>query len=515
MTAKKSILLIHPPVSKPGEPPAGLALISGALTAGGVDCRVADLNLACMLDLLHGPVIASDTWSRRAVGGMDANLAALRSPALYENHDRYKRAVVDVNRVLNIAGQASNVSLSLSNYSSPDLSPVRSADLILAAERFAENPFFVSFEQRLAHLFSVKLPDIVGLSVNFMSQALCAFSIAGYVRKRFPGIRIVMGGGLVTSWMQIPGFDNPFGGLIDDLVNGPGEAALLSMCGGDADALPPGERYDYSGFPVSQYLSPIPVIPYITARGCYWRKCRFCPERSENTGYQPQPVPEILAGVNRLAGQAQPEQRSPGLIHFLDNALSPKFLKSLIANPPGMPWYGFVRITEHLTDMDFVRGLKQSGCVMLKLGVESGDQMVLDALEKGMDLSTASKALHALKAAGIAAYVYLLFGTPAEDVDSARKTLDFTLAHAETIDFLNLAVFNLPAHSEDAASLETMDFYEGDLSLYREFIHPKGWDRNRVRRFLAKEFTRPSPIRRIIASDPPFFTSNHAAFLVR
>ena len=42
MTSKKSILLIHPPVSKPCEPPAGLALLSGALTAAGIDCRVAD-----------------------------------------------------------------------------------------------------------------------------------------------------------------------------------------------------------------------------------------------------------------------------------------------------------------------------------------------------------------------------------------------------------------------------------------------------------------------------------------
>ena len=78
MTSKKTILLIHPPVSKPCEPPAGLALLSGALTAAGIDCRVADLSLECMFDLLHAPVISSDTWSRRAVGGLGANLAALR-----------------------------------------------------------------------------------------------------------------------------------------------------------------------------------------------------------------------------------------------------------------------------------------------------------------------------------------------------------------------------------------------------------------------------------------------------
>ena len=62
---------------------------------------------------------------------------------------------------------------------------------------------------------------------------------------------------------------------------------------------------------------------------------------------------------------------------------------------------------------------------MLKLGLESGDQDVLDALGKGIDLATAARALAALKQAGIGTYVYLLFGTPAEDRASALKTLAF------------------------------------------------------------------------------------------
>jgi hypothetical protein len=92
--------------------------------------------------------------------------------------------------------------------------------------------------------------------------------------------------------------------------------------------------------------------------------------------------------------------------------------------------------------------------------------------------------------------------------------LDFTLAHAKWIDFLNLAIFNLPAYSPEAAKLETIPFYKGDLSLYREFRHPKNWNRDRVRRFLTREFKRPQPIRSILNNDPPFFTSNHAPFLL-
>ena len=113
------------------------------------------------------------------------------------------------------------------------------------------------------------------------------------------------------------------------------------------------------------------------------------------------------------------------MIHLLDNALSPVLLKALAADPPGAPWYGFARVTPHLTDPQFCRQLKESGCVMLKLGLESGDQAVLDALKKGVELETVAAALKNLKEAGIATYVYLLFGTPAETPEAARRTLSF------------------------------------------------------------------------------------------
>jgi radical SAM superfamily enzyme YgiQ (UPF0313 family) len=210
--------------------------------------------------------------------------------------------------------------------------------------------------------------------------------------------------------------------------------------------------------------------------------------------------------------QALVAKMKPILIHFLDNAIRPSLMEKIIENPPGVPWYGFARITPHLRDADFCRALQRSGCVMLQLGLESGDQGVLDRLQKGINLEMASGVLRNLAGAGIAPYVYLLFGTPEETAIQARKTLDFTVQHGEEIRFLNLALFNLPVYSREAAELATERFYEGDLSLYTNFLHPQGWGRKRVRQFLDKEFKRHPAISPILRRDPPFFTSNHAPF---
>ncbi len=503
----KSILLISPPVTKPGEPPAGLAKLAGALRSHGVDCRVYDAGIDCLLGLLDRPKAADDTWTRRALTHRQENLDALRSMTLFRNRDRYRRAVMDVNRILQVAGQDHGAAISLSNYTSTQLSPASSTDLIQAAEQFEVNPFYPHFSVYLTRLFSQFQPQIVGVSINFMSQALCAFAIIGFVRQRLPRTRIVIGGGLVTSWGAIPGMGNPFAGLVDDMICGPGESRLVAMCTGNQGAVPTVTGYDYAWTVAGSYLSPLPVLPYSASQGCYWKQCAFCPETAENRPYCSGHPDTIVTDLERLIAQT-----GAGLIHFLDNALSPRLMARLIDRPPGIPWYGFARITRHLTEPEFVKGLKASGCVMLKLGVESGDQHVLDALNKGLRIATVARALDAIHRAGIATYVYLLFGTPTEDQAAAMRTLEFTCAHADSIDFLNLAIFNLPAHSREAATLDTTDFYDGDLSLYQAFRHPSGWHRNRVRPFLSKVFKKQVAIRTILNNDPPLFTSNHAPF---
>jgi radical SAM superfamily enzyme YgiQ (UPF0313 family) len=202
----------------------------------------------------------------------------------------------------------------------------------------------------------------------------------------------------------------------------------------------------------------------------------------------------------------------PVLIHLVDNAISPALMEAIAKQPPGVPWYGFARITPHLKDPGFCMALKQSGCVMLKLGLEAGNQTILNTLHKGIDLETASLALQNLKKAGIATYVYLLFGTPAETRNEAQDTLTFMAHHAEQIQFVNAAIFNLPINSPETTGLKTASFYEGDLSLYAAFQHPKGWNRRFVRQFLDTEFRRNPAISAILRNHPPLFTSNHAPF---
>ncbi|MBF0242035.1 MAG: radical SAM protein [Desulfamplus sp.] len=512
------MVLIYPPVAKISEPPPGVAILAGALKEHNIPCKVIDANLDGMLWLSkkssNSLNLDSSSWNRRAVKNLDNNISALKNIRVYKNIDQYRQKVLDLNRAITIAPN-SRFTVTLSDYTDSNLTPLKSQDLLISASRYQENPFYQFFETDLSPKIDAHSSDYIGISVCYLSQALIAFALAGWIRDRFSNKKIIMGGGLITSWLSMPTWSEPFKGLIDLMVKGKGEERLIELLAPsnfEADNKIEIQRHkpDFDFCQWTNYISPGSILPFRTATGCYWRRCRFCPERAEGTLYRAESSSRLLSNLNYLV-----DRYNVDYIHFLDDAISPGFLNSFATqNIFSKNWYGFVRFNQELKSQEFCKALYRSGCRLLKIGLESGDQSVLDKMEKGTDLDFASQILKNLKDAGIGTYVYLLFGTAFEDEAAANKTLDYVTTHSDYISFLNLAIFNLPRFSEDAANLETELFSEGDLSLYLSFKHPKGWDRKKVRLFLDRQFKRAPAISKILKRDPPVFTSNHAMFVV-
>ena len=504
-----NVLLIYPPVAKPCEPPAGIARLAGFLKDNCIGVKTIDASLHGLLYLMNAGISSDDTWTSRASGRLNKNLAALRSIDTYQKAGKYTQAVTEIERVLwaSCSKVSANSTVSLADYHDKNLLPVRSTDLLFSAEQPEINPFYGYYAERIIPFIEKESPDIVGLSINYLSQAICAFALAGLIRRHFPGIRIALGGGLVTVWKGLPGWINPFEGLIDNLVAGGGERFFSEFfeIKDIPDKIEYGYKYARDDLP--NYLSPCRVIPFAASSACCWNRCSFCQEKaSAKEVYSCRPG-HALKSLSAITNEY-----SPGLVHFVDSTIPPAFLRQIAKNPPGIHWYGFTRVSPELAEKDFCEALRRSGCIMLKLGIESGDQAVLDSLEKGININIAAKALEALKSSGIATYIYLLFGTPPEDHESALRTLDFVRKNAASIDFINAAIFNLPAASTYEPGIVVRNFYEGDLSLYRDFVHPKDWDRKKARMFIDREFKRDAAVSNILRKTPKVFTSNHAPF---
>jgi radical SAM superfamily enzyme YgiQ (UPF0313 family) len=75
-----------------------------------------------------------------------------------------------------------------------------------------------------------------------------------------------------------------------------------------------------------------------------------------------------------------------------------------------------------LMTIDTVRALRRAGCAEVWLGVESGSQKVLDAMDKGTRVEQIAKARENLRIEGIRACYFLQFGYPGETWGDIQKT---------------------------------------------------------------------------------------------
>ena len=294
------IFLIHPPIAKCSETPAGIAKLSACLNANKIPHDIIDANLEGILYLLKDASNNSktaDRWTKRSVKNLDRNLVALQDINTYQNHSRYQRAVMDINHLLNVAGKLRHVDLSLADYNDQRLFPVKSVDLISAAEKPHINPFYPYFQHRLIKALEDN-PDFIGFSLNYLSQALCTFAMMGFIKQIHPRQKIILGGSLVTSWTKLGTHNDIFKGLVDHMVAGAGEQKLLEIL--DIKESLTGSPPDYNGFPLDQYLSPGLILPYSGARGCYWHKCAFCPEKAEGHAYLPLEISEVTEELQIL-----------------------------------------------------------------------------------------------------------------------------------------------------------------------------------------------------------------------
>lgn len=175
-----------------------------------------------------------------------------------------------------------------------------------------------------------------------------------------------------------------------------------------------------------QYMFPFPneglrpTAVMMASRGCP-HKCKFCfPMHGKKTRVrQPEKVAEEMEHVVTKYGIRR--------FIFHDESFGidrDKFLQfcDLIQKAHmGVKWFCFTRAD--LIDDEFVSALKRAGCVKVSIGVESGDEFVLNAMGKGKILSRVSDACAILDRYGIETRGSFIIGLPFETHESAMATI--------------------------------------------------------------------------------------------
>jgi anaerobic magnesium-protoporphyrin IX monomethyl ester cyclase len=205
---------------------------------------------------------------------------------------------------------------------------------------------------------------------------------------------------------------------IENLVFRDGSAMVQTPESPEANDLAE-NMVDYSLFPARDYNG---FASLRTAKSCPFA-CAFCafPQRAGGYSYLPVALVEKeLDSIHRLGRVAT--------LSFIDDTFNvPKqrfkdIMRLMIRKAYGFRWNSYLR-ADHVDD-ECIELMRQSGCEGVFLGVESGSNRMLTAMNKTARREDYLRVIPQLKSAGILSHANLIIGFPGETVESVRETMD-------------------------------------------------------------------------------------------
>jgi len=312
-------------------------------------------------------------------------------------------------------------------------------------------------------------PELVGFSAT-TSGFLDGYDLAVGIKSAQPRTRIIFGGVHISALggVLLEQFEH-----IDYLAMGEGEVTMSQLAANrdlreisglvwrqgnqvvsnpqrehiqNLDELPFPAYEKLAGFP-GGYRLPLfsyimtPGATMVTSRGCPFQ-CSYCDRSVFKQGYRYNSSEYIYAHMAYLRSRF-------GIRHlniyddlFTLNRKRIAGLCDLLTDKPlGMQFNCAVRVGH--ADDELLRMLKQAGCLMVSLGIESGDPDLLEVHKPGVYLDEVRDTVHRIKAAGLRAKGLFMMGLPGETKASIEKTSDFVISLG--LDDMNMSKFT-PFH---------------------------------------------------------------------
>ncbi|MFO7570611.1 MAG: radical SAM protein [Smithellaceae bacterium] len=308
-------------------------------------------------------------------------------------------------------------------------------------------------------------PQIVGFSATTSSFPDAA-DIAAKIKEHNTEIITVCGGVHVSALRENLLLSYP---AFDYLVAGEGERTMSELAAGvepadisglihrrqgeavanaprehiaDLDDLPFPAYEKLQGFPRDYHLplfsyAQTPGATMITSRGCMFQ-CSYCDRSVFKKGYRFNSAAYIYDHMKYLRDRFGARH-----INIYDDLFTANrkrivaLCEKLSREPLGMNFNCAVRVG--YTDDDLLKMLKEAGCLMVSLGIESADPEMLARHKSGVSLDCVRNTVRRIQDAGLRAKGLFMMGLPGETETSIAQTSDFIISLG--LDDMNMAKF--------------------------------------------------------------------------
>lgn len=353
-------------------------------------------------------------------------------------------------------------------------------------------------EQVLAHLKQWK-PDVLGfMMTTYMFRETLDW--IRYLRGGLPGVKVMVGGynlrvypteSVMPEEIDFGCFNSAFHTvprLLEELEEGrrfddvPG---LIFKRNGDVVTTEYGPEPSFEEYPnPARHLLPNELYAefpterknftvMVTSKGCP-RSCVFC--EAGRTAYNPRSIETVMNEIQECYDRFGIREIDIFDYEFLINRKRAMGIcKEIQKRKIDILWACRARIDS--VDDELLREMAAAGCGRIYYGIESGDQEMLDRVNKGITLEQVRETIKLTRKHGIRALGFFLIGSPQETRESIRQTLKFAKSlNLDYVQFSKTTAKPLTSMWQDMVAETGYDYWrEYILGNAEEAALPRPW----------------------------------------
>lgn len=308
-------------------------------------------------------------------------------------------------------------------------------------------------EEELFRKLTSQKVRTVGISTTLCSKVDTVVRTVKLVKACCPSVKVILGGQFIVSLLRnnendarvLQYFLRTIGAdfYIDSFQ---GEAALVNIVNAVKNGLPwndisniyhiNGREYVYTGRTeeygeleenmvdwrlFAERLNKVAAVR--TAISCPFT-CAFC-TYPLNTGKHKYVSVEKIEQELDLIEQTGKVK----IVQFVDDTFNvpldrfKDIMRMMIRKQYSFKWYSYFRC--QYADREAVELMKKSGCEWTLLGIESGNQEMLNRMNKSVNIDAYKKGIALLNEYEIASFAFFIVGFPGETLESIRDTIAF------------------------------------------------------------------------------------------
>lgn len=497
-------LLVQPPVSVPSQPYLSIPSLVAFLNENKIKCRQFDLSLFMFDILFSKKTLKQFVFSKNKCAvaltlikeseyeilkdfllkNIENVKQTFKSPKALDHNVYIKTKAILSTALSSYSWFSKNESFTFENYYCK-----YKIKKVSHMKRFIKDfksdnlclPILEFIMSKAIKKMKINTIKVLGISLTYNSQIIPSLLLILLLKQENKNIKIILGGNLVSRWVdQLDKIDFLFD-YIDYIIINEGESVLcelLKKLEDDviSDTIPDNIVYKkgkklilkiskthkninelptpvFNKWDIKNYYSPVPVLPLLTSRGCYWRKCSFCDHAYiYGNSYYAREKLKLKNDIISLITNYKCTN-----INFHDESLSVRQMKKIIdiTGEINMPinWTSDFRFDKVFIG-DILSKAKLSGLKVAFFGLESINQRVLNIMNKGTYSSDIYDILNTCHNNKIWAHLFFIRGFPTETFKEFEETINFLNVNNNLYQTSGHADFTLNKYSPVALSPE-------------------------------------------------------------